>query len=100
MISSKERQHALARVVAPLVAAAFFVAFGALHYGFYTRGLLMDTPVYERYGDAIVHGGRVPYADFGVEYPPGALPVFAAPSLIAEPVLPYPNPPQTASCTV
>ena len=83
MFPSKERQHALARVVAPLVAAAFFVAFGALHYGFYTRGLLMDTPVYERYGDAIVHGGRMPYAAFGVEYPPGALPVFAAPSLIA-----------------
>jgi hypothetical protein len=41
----------------------------------------VDTPIYERYGDAIVHGGRVPYRDFGVEYPPGALPVFAAPSL-------------------
>src|SRR5438105_2618420 len=43
----------------------------------------MDTPVYERYGDAIVHGGRVPYRNFAVEYPPGALPVFAAPSLVA-----------------
>src|SRR4051812_16027811 len=43
----------------------------------------MDTPVYERYGDAIVHGGDVPYRNFAVEYPPGALPVFAAPSLVA-----------------
>src|SRR4051812_23130587 len=43
----------------------------------------MDTPVYERYGDAIVHGGDVPYRSFAVEYPPGALPVFAAPSLVA-----------------
>jgi hypothetical protein len=68
---------------AALVVATFFVSFGALHYGFYTRGLLMDTPVYERYGDAIVHGGRVPYRSFAVEYPPAALPVFAAPSLVA-----------------
>jgi hypothetical protein len=39
--------------------------------------------VYERYGDAIVHQGRVPYRDFAIEYPPGALPVFVAPSLVA-----------------
>ncbi len=64
-----------------LVVAAFLVAFGALHYGFYTRKLLEDTPIYERYGDAIVHAGKVPYRDFAVEYPPGSLPVFAAPSL-------------------
>ena len=61
--------------------AAFLVAFGALHYGFYTRNLLLDTPIYERYGDAIVHDGAVPYRDFAVEYPPGALVAFAAPSL-------------------
>jgi len=76
-------QRPTAWVVAGLVVAAFFVAFGALHYGFYTRSLLQDTPVYERYGDAIVHGGKLPYRDFGVEYPPAALPVFAAPSLVA-----------------
>jgi hypothetical protein len=63
--------------------AAFFLSFGILHFGVFARGVLMDTPVYERYGDAIVHGGTVPYRDFGVEYPPGALPVFAAPSLVA-----------------
>ena len=40
--------------------------------------------MYERYGDAIVHHGRVPYRDFAVEYPPGALPVFAAPALVAD----------------
>jgi hypothetical protein len=70
-------------IVAALVVAAFFAAFGALHYGFYTHNLLQDTPIYERYGDAIVHDGQVPYRDFSVEYPPGALPVFAAPSFVA-----------------
>ncbi len=63
--------------------AAFFAAFGFLHYGVFTKKLLLDTPIYERYGDALVHDGRVPYRDFPVEYPPGALPVFAAPSLAA-----------------
>jgi glycosyl transferase family 87 len=72
-----------AALVASLVVAAFFVAFGGLHYGFYTRKLLEDTPLYERYGDAIVHHHQLPYRDFTVEYPPGALPVFAAPSLVA-----------------
>jgi hypothetical protein len=68
-----------------LVAATFFTAFGVLHYGVFTRKLLEDTPVYERYGNAVVHGGRVPYRDFGVEYPPAALPLFAAPALLADP---------------
>ena len=70
-------------LVAGLAVAAFCAAFGALHYGFYTHSLLQDTPLYERYGDAMVHGGQIPYRDFAVEYPPGALPVFAAPSLLA-----------------
>jgi len=70
-------------LVSALVAAGFLVSFGVLHYGFYTRKLLRDTPLYERYGDAIVHGHAVPYRDFAVEYPPGALPAFALPSLAA-----------------
>ena len=67
------------------MSSAFLAAFGGLHYGFYTKNLLMDTPIYERYGDAIVHAKQVPYRDFAVEYPPGALPVFVAPSIAAEP---------------
>jgi hypothetical protein len=39
-----------------------------------------DTPEYGRYGDAML-AGEVPYRDFYVEYPPGALPVFAAPAV-------------------
>ena len=37
--------------------------------------------VYQRYGDAMANG-QVPYRDFELEYPPGALPVFALPSLL------------------
>jgi len=67
-----------------LVAAASLVLFSAswaaLHHGFYTRSQIIDTPVYQRYGDAMARG-QVPYRDFGLEYPPGALPVFAVPAL-------------------
>jgi len=62
--------------------AMFLAAWGTLHYGFYTHQLLLDTPIYESYGDATLHG-QVPYRDFSVEYPPGALPVFILPSAIA-----------------
>ena len=41
---------------------------------------IVDTPVYQRYGDAVMDG-QVPYRDFALEYPPGALPVFILPSL-------------------
>lgn len=49
--------------------------------GFYERDQIVDTPVYERYGLAM-EDGQVPYRDFAVEYPPGALPVFLLPALL------------------
>jgi uncharacterized membrane protein len=58
----------------------FLVAWGALHVGFYEREQIVDTPVYESYGQAMDEG-QVPYRDFALEYPPGALPVFLAPAL-------------------
>jgi uncharacterized membrane protein len=60
----------------------FLVCWGLVHRFFWAHGQLVDWPTYLRYGDAIVHHGLVPYRDFAVEYPPGALPVFALPSLI------------------
>jgi hypothetical protein len=63
--------------------ALFVVSWTLLHVGFYTHKQLIDTPVYQRYGNAIADG-KVPYRDFELEYPPGALPVFAVPGL-AEP---------------
>ena len=49
-----------------------------LHEGFYERDQIVDTPIYQRYGEAMADG-QVPYRDFAVEYPPAALPVFRLP---------------------
>ena len=71
-------------MAAALVAVTLFVvAWSLLHVGFYRHKQVLDTPIYQRYGNAIARGD-VPYRDFSVEYPPGALAVFALPGL-AEP---------------
>jgi hypothetical protein len=68
-------------IAAAFAAIALFVlAWTLLHVGFYKHKQVIDTPVYQRYGNAIADG-KVPYRDFGVEYPPGALPMFALPGL-------------------
>src|SRR5262245_54080238 len=78
--SSRPAEPAFA-VAATLVAAALFlVGWGVLHRGFFADDKIVDTPVYERYGAAVADG-EVPYRDFAVEYPPGALPVFLIPAL-------------------
>ena len=41
---------------------------------------IVDTPVYQRYGEAMT-SGQVPYRDFRPEYPPAALPAFVLPAL-------------------
>src|SRR5919199_2563815 len=73
-----ERRQALA--VALVALAAFAAAWALLHRGFYERDQIVDTPVYQRYGDAMLDG-QVPYRDFRVEYPPAALPVFVLPAI-------------------
>jgi hypothetical protein len=60
--------------------ALFLVSWGLLHHGFYARDQIVDTPIYERYGEAMTNG-QVPYRDFALEYPPAALPVFVLPAL-------------------
>lgn len=71
-------------VAATFAAVALFTgSWALLHVGFYTHKQILDTPVYQRYGNLIADG-QVPYRDFAVEYPPGALPMFALPGL-AEP---------------
>ncbi len=70
-----------ARTAAAVCAVLFLLAWGLLHVGFYTRDQVVDTPVYEKYGNWMAEG-KVPYRDFGVEYPPGALPAFVVPALL------------------
>ena len=60
--------------------ALFLVSFTLLHFGFYQHRLIIDTVEYHRYGIAMTHG-KVPYRDFRIEYPPGALPVFGLPAV-------------------
>jgi len=56
------------------------ISWGLLHVGFWHRNPIIDTPLYQDYGEKIVDG-KVPYRDFPVEYPPAALPVFVLPAL-------------------
>jgi uncharacterized membrane protein len=65
-------------------AGLFLACWGLVHTWFWTRGQLVDWPTYRDYGTAIVDHGRLPYRDFAVEYPPGALPVFVAPAPFAD----------------
>jgi uncharacterized membrane protein len=51
-----------------------------LHFGVWNRIVITDVPVYEAYGEALARG-EVPYRDFSVAYPPGALPAFALPTI-------------------
>ena len=66
--------------LAVVALGVFLGGWSLLHHGTLGRSQLVDTGTYSRYGDAIA-GGAVPYRDFRLEYPPGALPVFILPAL-------------------
>jgi hypothetical protein len=73
------------RAAALAAAAAVAVWLGSwalLHHAWWGGPEIVDTPVYEHYGDAM-RAGSLPYRDFDLEYPPAALPVFLAPELTA-----------------
>jgi hypothetical protein len=79
-LSASTRFTSLAALVAAL---AFLGSWTALHHGRYDDAEIVDIPVYETYGNGIERGS-IPYRDFRLEYPPGALPVFAVPSLLSD----------------
>ena len=55
-----------------------------------------DVPLYQSFGDRM-SDGAVPYRDFRIEYPPGALPAFVVPSLVARNGHPVYEPTQNAA---
>lgn len=70
-----------ARVASATLAVALVVlTWVLLHLGWYPHGQIVDYGVYQDYGDRIAHAHLVPYRDFALEYPPGALPVFVVPA--------------------
>ena len=76
--ASTRRQCITITVTAMLLFAGAWVA---IHHGFYAQTIIADTPTYQNYGNAMANG-HMPYRDFGLEYPPAALPVFAVPALL------------------
>jgi uncharacterized membrane protein len=68
------------RAAAVAAVGLFLLSWGLVHTWFWAKGQLVDWPTYRDYGDAIWRHGQVPYRDFAVEYPPGALPAFVAPA--------------------
>lgn len=66
-----------------LAVVVYLGGFEILHHGFYAHDVISDTVLYQKYGTEM-REGRVPYRDFAIEYPPGALPVFLAPTYISQ----------------
>jgi hypothetical protein len=81
-VSSLRSERLAARLArVGLAALVYLGGFELLHHGFYAHNPINDTPLYQGWGFAM-RGGQVPYRDFAVEYPPGALPVFLAPTFL------------------
>ena len=69
--------------IAAAAVAVFLGSWVLLHQLWYAHaGEIVDTPGYETYADSIA-AGKVPYRDFSVEYPPGALLPMLAPKVTA-----------------
>ena len=76
-------------------ALALLVATAAFEWSRADDASSWDVPLYQSFGDRMADG-ELPYRDFRVEYPPGALPAFLVPALLSrsegEPVYePEPN---------
>ena len=73
---------AVRRAIAPAIVGAglFAVACALPGIGLLQGGQAADVALYQQYGDQLLDG-RIPYRDYFVEYPPGALLAFVLPSL-------------------
>jgi hypothetical protein len=74
-----EQRTALAAALAGIALLAATAAIPNVK--FFDGANVGDTPLYHTYGENMRHG-EVPYRDFFVEYPPGALPAFALPAVL------------------
>lgn len=68
------------RPAAALGIVLLAVSFAALHLPLFGELRIIDTPVYQVYGE-LMASGKAPYRDFALEYPPGALPMFWLPTI-------------------
>jgi hypothetical protein len=71
-------------VGAALAIVVFLWSWVFLGHSFYAHRGSSDTVFYQAYGLEMRHG-KLPYRDFAVEYPPGALAVFVAPTFAGAP---------------
>ncbi|MEP6976919.1 MAG: glycosyltransferase 87 family protein [Thermoleophilia bacterium] len=78
--SSRPAKPAATAAALVLGLLLLIASWAALHHWFFDDAQIVDTRIYLSYGNRIADGA-VPYRDFRVEYPPGALPVFAAPAI-------------------
>jgi hypothetical protein len=67
-----------------IAGVVFLWSWTFLDHWFYANGRIVDTAVYQGYG-LMVRAHELPYRDFSVDYPPGSLPVFVAPTFVGHP---------------
>ena len=79
-LSSRRARKATAVAAAFLGAGLFAGSWALLHHGFLSKHQIIDTPVYQDYGEAMTNG-QAPYRDFQPEYPPAALGTFVLPAI-------------------
>jgi len=79
MLGAMWPRGGVARGLIVVAAVAVVTAAGAALW--WRDAMTYDVGVYRRYGEAMA-AGEMPYRDFRLEYPPGALPVFVGPALV------------------
>jgi uncharacterized membrane protein len=77
---ARNRRHLLVA----LAVTVFLWSWAFLDHSFYVHKKSTDVVYYQGYVMKI-RAGEVPYRDFAVDYPPGSLAVFLAPSLVGHP---------------